>query len=150
MWGYAIAASGLVVAVLGPVLGAIADAGGRRKPWLAACSAVTIGGALLLWYATPEPYRAGDRFSQELGRWNPHLGSADSDYLRSRDSVVARVRDLTCNNGWASGAVTRMVDQADGATFRLSARPDWMALDQSPEWSRDWEEVLEQRAAVLI
>jgi len=101
-------------------------------------------------YATPEPYRAGDRFSQELGRWNPHLGSADSDYLRSRDSVVARVRDLTCNNGWASGAVTRMVDQADGATFRLSARPDWMALDQSPEWSRDWEEVLEQRAAVLI
>ena len=55
LWGYAIAASGLVVALLGPILGAIADAGGRRKPWLFACSVVTIGGGLLLWRAEPDP-----------------------------------------------------------------------------------------------
>ncbi len=58
LWGAAMAASGVAVALLGPVLGAVADAGGRRKPWLASCSAVTIGGALVLWYATPEPSSA--------------------------------------------------------------------------------------------
>ncbi len=55
LWGTAMAASGLAVAVLGPVLGAVADAGGRRKPWLFACSAVTVVGAFLLWYAAPAP-----------------------------------------------------------------------------------------------
>ncbi len=58
LWGRAIAASGLAVALLGPVLGAVADAGGRRKPWLLVCSAVTIGGALALWRAAPDPGNA--------------------------------------------------------------------------------------------
>ena len=58
LWGYAMAASALAVALLGPVFGAIADVGGRRKPWLLACSAVTILGALLLWFAAPEPSHA--------------------------------------------------------------------------------------------
>ena len=58
LWGRAIAASGLAVALLGPVLGAVADAGGRRKPWLLVCSAVTIGGALALWRAAPDPANA--------------------------------------------------------------------------------------------
>ncbi len=55
LWAWAMAASALAVALLGPVFGAIADVGGRRKPWLLACSGVTIAGALLLWFAAPEP-----------------------------------------------------------------------------------------------
>ena len=58
MWGNALAASALVVAVLGPLMGALVDAGGRRKPLLAACSAVTIVGAAALWFAEPEPSHA--------------------------------------------------------------------------------------------
>lgn len=54
-WSRALAISGLLIAVLSPVLGAIADRSGRRKPWLAACSAITVAGAALLWYARPEP-----------------------------------------------------------------------------------------------
>jgi len=55
MWGNALAASALLVAMLGPLMGALVDAGGRRKPLLAACSAVTIVGAAALWFAKPEP-----------------------------------------------------------------------------------------------
>jgi len=55
LWGNAMAASALAVALLAPVMGAIADAGGRRKPWLAACTAMTVLGALLLWHAEPDP-----------------------------------------------------------------------------------------------
>src|SRR5712672_3811928 len=36
LWGFATAAAGLVIAAVSPVLGAIADASGRRKPWIAA------------------------------------------------------------------------------------------------------------------
>src|SRR3954449_11275116 len=33
LWGYATAAAGLVLAVVSPVLGSIADASGPKKPW---------------------------------------------------------------------------------------------------------------------
>ena len=33
-WGYGIAAAGLIIAILSPVLGSIADQTGRRKPWI--------------------------------------------------------------------------------------------------------------------
>ena len=36
LWGFATAAAGFTVAALSPVLGSIADASGRRKPWIAA------------------------------------------------------------------------------------------------------------------
>ena len=53
LWGYATAAAGLAVALFSPVLGAIADAGGPRKPWIAAFSLLLIAGAASLWFAVP-------------------------------------------------------------------------------------------------
>ncbi len=53
MWGFATAAAGLVIAILSPVLGAIADAGGRRKPWIAAFGALFVIGASILWIGKP-------------------------------------------------------------------------------------------------
>ena len=45
MWGFATAAAGLVIALMSPVLGAIADASGRRKPWIAAFGALLVIGS---------------------------------------------------------------------------------------------------------
>ncbi len=53
MWGFATAAAGLVIALMSPVLGAIADAGGRRKPWIAAFGAMLVIGASLMWIGRP-------------------------------------------------------------------------------------------------
>jgi len=53
LWGFATAAAGLIIASLSPLLGAIADAGGRRKPWIAAFGALLVIGAGLLWFARP-------------------------------------------------------------------------------------------------
>jgi UMF1 family MFS transporter len=52
-WGTAISLSALFVAVLSPVFGAVADQGGRRKPWLLVTSVVCIASSALLWYVTP-------------------------------------------------------------------------------------------------
>ena len=45
--------SALAVAVLSPIFGAIADIGGRRKPWLVVFTLLTILGSALLWFAQP-------------------------------------------------------------------------------------------------
>jgi UMF1 family MFS transporter len=55
LWGQATAVVGLVIALVSPVVGAIADQGGRRKPWIAVLSAVSVIATALLWFVTPEP-----------------------------------------------------------------------------------------------
>lgn len=53
LWGFATSAAGVAIAILSPVLGAIADASGRRKPWIAAFGLVLVIGASLLWLGRP-------------------------------------------------------------------------------------------------
>jgi UMF1 family MFS transporter len=53
LWGFATAAAGLMIALLSPVLGAIADASGRRKPWIAAFGALLVIGSSLMWFGKP-------------------------------------------------------------------------------------------------
>jgi UMF1 family MFS transporter len=52
-WGYGIAAAGLVIAILSPVLGSIADQTGPRKPWIGFFAIIQIVSLALLWYAAP-------------------------------------------------------------------------------------------------
>ncbi len=53
LWSYANSLGALLIAVGAPVLGAIADAGGRRKPWLFGCLCIGVPSMLVLWTATP-------------------------------------------------------------------------------------------------
>src|SRR3979411_1072663 len=53
LWGFATAAAGLTIALMSPVLGAIADASGRRKPWIAAFGALLVIGSCLMWFVKP-------------------------------------------------------------------------------------------------
>src|ERR1700732_4007037 len=53
LWGFATAAAGFLIALLSPVLGAIADASGRRKPWIAVFGAMLVIGASLMWFGRP-------------------------------------------------------------------------------------------------
>lgn len=53
LWGYATGAAGFAIALMSPVLGAIADANGARKPWIFFFSLLLVGGSLALWWAAP-------------------------------------------------------------------------------------------------
>ena len=53
LWGFATAAAGFSIALLSPALGAIADAAGNRKPWIAAFSALLCVASALLWFGKP-------------------------------------------------------------------------------------------------
>jgi UMF1 family MFS transporter len=53
LWAAIQGYAGLAVAVLAPFLGAIADAGGRRKPWVAAFSLLFALATAALWFGRP-------------------------------------------------------------------------------------------------
>ena len=53
LWGQATGLAGLAVALTGPVLGAIADRAGARKPWIFWFSLVCIAASAALWFVAP-------------------------------------------------------------------------------------------------
>ncbi|MDH4745833.1 phage portal protein [Sphingomonas sp. CBMAI 2297] len=74
------------------------------------------------------PYDAADFYSDHMAGWWPYLTSPDGALNSYRDTIVARVRDIVRNDGWASGTITRILDSAVGANFRPISKPDFSAL----------------------
>lgn len=76
------------------------------------------------------PYDAADNAGAHMAEWQPYLWSPDGELNMYRDRIVARMRDVVRNDGWASAAVTRTVDTVIGADFRPIFKPDYQALRQ--------------------
>lgn len=74
------------------------------------------------------PFDGADYQNPHVAGWNPYLPSPDGEINPFRDRLIARVRDLVRNDGWASGAVSRLLDNTIGATFRPISKPDYRAL----------------------
>jgi UMF1 family MFS transporter len=54
-WGNTVGVAGLVVALGAPLLGAIADQSGRRKPWIAVFTLLCVLATAALWWVRPQP-----------------------------------------------------------------------------------------------
>lgn len=54
LWSLGLTVSGLVVGLGAPILGALADAAGRRMPWIVVFSALCVLGAGSLWWVLPD------------------------------------------------------------------------------------------------
>ena len=52
-WGYGLAAASVIIAILAPILGAIADGTGRRLVWVWVFSALYVLGSFSLWWLVP-------------------------------------------------------------------------------------------------
>lgn len=74
------------------------------------------------------PYDGASFNTQRLQGWSPALWSGDTVIGPQRDTLVARIRDLVRNDGWATSAVNRTVDNAVGVSFRPISKPDYRAL----------------------
>lgn len=53
IWGYVQATAGIIIALVSPFLGAMADAAGRRKPWIVTFMLMCALGCLGMWWAVP-------------------------------------------------------------------------------------------------
>ena len=105
IWGYGIGAAGIVIAILAPILGAVADTSGSRMKWIWAFSILYVVGSAGLWLAAPDSFNlllilalfALGMIGMELATiftnsMLPELGTKDE---------IGRIS----GNGWAFGYV---------------------------------------------
>lgn len=78
------------------------------------------------------------RVSQQLASWQPFSGSADTDTLLDLPALTSRSRDLSRNNGIASGAIQTITDNVVGTGLRMQAAPDWRLLGKDQAWAQEW------------
>lgn len=87
------------------------------------------------------PYDAADWSSPEMSDWLPWIRSPDTEISLYRDRITARARDLFRNDGWAKGAISRILDSTIGASYRLVCKPDYRALAlHSKAFDANWAE----------
>jgi len=55
-WGWGLAVAGIFIAVLAPILGAIADNTGRKLPWIWLFSLMYFVGSYALWWTAPQEF----------------------------------------------------------------------------------------------
>ncbi|MGJ8597171.1 MFS transporter [Sulfitobacter sp.] len=55
-WGWGLAAAGICIAILAPILGAIADNSGRKLPWIWLFSIMYFVGSGALWWTEPQNF----------------------------------------------------------------------------------------------
>ncbi len=73
---------------------------------------------------------------QWMSKWPAFIGSADRDIIPSKGGVTARARDLVRNDPVAFAAVSRRKNAAVGKGWRLSSKPNALALGISHEEAR--------------
>ena len=55
-WGYGLAIAGIAIAILAPILGAVADSSGKRLPWVWLFSLLYVVGSGALWWTAPQDF----------------------------------------------------------------------------------------------
>lgn len=100
-WGTAVGLAGLAVALLGPVVGAIADHGGGQRRWLTATTALCVLPTAALWWVTPHsPHAASALLLVSVATVGIELASVFYNALLPR---LAPPEQLGRWSGWGWG-----------------------------------------------
>lgn len=78
-------------------------------------------------------YQAARSDHPSLANWNPDTWSGQSALGSDRQQVAARIHDLARNDGWASAAVSRIVDETIGSGWTLNAQINARTLGLSQD-----------------
>lgn len=84
-------------------------------------------------------HHGASQTNRDVAGWHTTQGSADSDLLPDLPQLQYRARDIRRNNGFAHGIVETAVDNVVGIGLRLSAQPDYLALQRiGPQFTKEW------------
>jgi UMF1 family MFS transporter len=128
-WGRTLSASAFFVALLSPILGAIADRGGRHKPWLLASTLLCIASTVMLWFARPAPeyaswalvfiFLSSAAFNLAMVFYNSMLPAITPPDRLGRMSGW----------GWAFGYAGGLACLIFALVAFIQAEPPWFGLD---------------------
>ncbi len=101
LWGNATSLAAIAIAIASPVLGAIADQGGRLKPWLGALTLLTALATAALWYVEPDPsFALLALIAMGIGTFGFELGTV---FYNALLPAIAPRSMLGRISGWAWG-----------------------------------------------
>lgn len=100
-WGLAMGLSGLAVALSAPIVGAVADVGGRRKPWLLGFTLLCALASSALWWVRPEASAVALAIPLVvLANWSFETAGVFYNAMLSDVAAPARLGRVS---GWAWG-----------------------------------------------
>lgn len=121
-WGYGIAASGFVIAILSPVLGSIADQSGSRKPWIGSFALIKILSLIMLWWAAPGSSIVFVLFFFSLASVAAEFSIVFNDSMMPRlvsKEQIGRISNIAWGLGYLGGMIMLIF-----VLLFLSASPD--------------------------
>lgn len=86
-----------------------------------------------------------EKNSRETMRWNPSMGSPDRIINSVKPMADARSRDMTDNDGYASGASSIHKDNIVGSQYMLNAKPNYKMLGVDEAWAEEFQQIVEAR-----
>ncbi|PRD53273.1 MFS transporter [Phyllobacterium myrsinacearum] len=107
-WGYGIAISGLVIAVLSPVLGSIADQTGARKPWIGFFAVIQIIALSMLWFAAPGSSLIAPLIFFSLASISAEFSIVFNDSMMPRlvpEKDIGRISNMAWGLGYLGGMI---------------------------------------------
>ncbi|NEK21375.1 MFS transporter [Sulfitobacter sp. JBTF-M27] len=109
-WGYGLTVTGICIAILAPILGAIADSTGKRMPWIWLFSLLYFVGAGALWWTAPQDFSIlWALFFFGIGLIGMEFATIfTNSYLPELDPDPAE-RGRISGSGWAFGYVGGVV-----------------------------------------
>lgn len=104
-WGFGVAAAGIVIAILAPVLGAMADNSGNRLRWIWLFSAMYVVGSFGLWFAAPDSFNLQNTLLLfAIGMIGMEFATIFTNSMLPELGTTEEVGRIS-GNGWAFGYV---------------------------------------------
>ena len=121
-WGYTVTLSGILIALLSPVLGSIADASGARKKWIGCFAALQIAALGLLWFAIPGSSLVLPMLCIVLATLAAEFSIVFNDSMLPRlvsNNEIGRISNTAWGLGYLGGLVVLFI-----VLLLLAASPD--------------------------
>ena len=131
MWGNMLSLSAILIALGGPVLGAVSDQTGRRKPWLAWFTALCCLSTLLLWFVKPSAdYVWLALVLVALGTMGEEYSSIFYNAMLPRLAPKDQIGRWS-GWGWALGYAGGLSCLAIALWVFVKPNPSWFGFDRS-------------------
>jgi UMF1 family MFS transporter len=129
-WGWMQAAAGLGVALLSPLLGAVADAGGRRRLMLGVFTVLMAAATAMIWFAKPDPaFAAYALVCVGLATIAFELGTVFYNSMLPSVATPARIGRIS-GLGWGLGYAGGLACLALCLVLLVQPNPSPLGLDR--------------------